>query len=111
MRCTLLKRCRSLFRLCPFLVVACLLALSADSVLAAEGRIAFTSNRDGGTEAIYIMDADGGNPFKITEGTNQPAWLPNGGESIGFHLPNDDRVGHQRQRYKLCVNITKGINQ
>ena len=103
MRCTLLKRCRSLFRLCPFLVVVCLLALLADSVLAAEGRIAFTSNR-GGAEAIYIMDADGGNPLKITEGTN-PSWLPDG-QSIGFLYEHDLWVIDLNST--ALQNLTKG---
>ena len=51
------------------------------SIYGVEGKIAFTSNRDG-EEAIYIMDADGGNPFELTEGSN-PSWLPDG-QSISF---------------------------
>ena len=38
-------------------------------VYGTEGKIVFTSNPDG-EEAIYIMDGDGGNPFKLTEGSN-----------------------------------------
>ncbi len=68
-----------------------------------EGKIAFTSNRDG-ERAIYIMDGDGTNPFKLTEG-GMPAWLPNG-DKIGFVHHGDiwviDREGRNRE------NITKG---
>ena len=68
-----------------------------------EGKIAFTSNRDG-ERAIYIMDGDGTNPFKLTEG-GMPAWLPNG-DKIGFVHHGDiwviDREGTNRK------NITKG---
>ncbi|MDE0300993.1 MAG: hypothetical protein OXN17_20355 [Candidatus Poribacteria bacterium] len=68
-----------------------------------EGKIAFTSNRDG-ERAIYLMDGDGQNPIKLTEG-NMPAWLPDG-ETIGFLYGGDiwmiDREGTDRR------NITKG---
>ena len=42
--------------------------------------IVFTSDR-GGTTQIYIMDAEGGNLRRISEGANHhdaPAWSPNG---------------------------------
>ena len=89
--------------LCLFSLVVCLVVVSLDSVFADEGKIAFTSNRDGDW-AIYLMDGDGGNPFKLTEG-GTPAWLPNG-EKIGFVHDGDiwviDREGTNRK------NITKG---
>ena len=50
-------------------------------VYGAEGKIVFTSNRDG-EEAIYIMDGDGGSRYELTEGSN-PTWLPDG-RTIGF---------------------------
>ena len=102
----LLNRQRSLLRSYLFLVVVCLLALSADSALAVDGRIAFTSYRDDGERKIYVMDSDGGRRYELTEG-HQPAWLPNG-EKIGFHYRNDvwviDINGTNR------VNLTKGKN-
>lgn len=72
---------------------------------AADGRIAFSSQRDGDEEwSIYIMDPDGGNPSKLTEGS-KPAWLPDG-ERIGFVHHDDiwiiDREGTNRE------NVTKG---
>ena len=103
MRCKSLKRHRPYVRFCLFLIVVCLLATLADLALAVEGKIAFTSNRDG-EEAIYIMDADGGNPFELTEGSN-PSWLPDG-QSISFLYDSNlwvtDLNGSTRQ------NLTKG---
>ena len=96
-------------KICPsvksrqILVVMCLFAASVSSAMAVDGEIAFTSNRDG-EWAIYIMDGDGGNPYKLTDG-GTPAWLPNG-EKIGFVHGGDiwviDREGTNRK------NITKG---
>ena len=105
MRCKLLMRQHLLTKLYLFLIVVFLLPISAESVFADEGRIAFVSNRgEDGDWAIYIMDGDGGNPFKLTEG-GTPAWLPNG-EKIGFVHDGDiwviDREGTNRK------NITKG---
>ena len=103
MKCTLLKRQRFLAKLCLFLIVVCVLAPSVDFAFAAEGKIAFTSYRDGET-AIYIMDGDGGNPFRLTEGTN-PSWLPDG-QSVSFLYKDSlwvtDLNGATRQ------NLTKG---
>jgi len=65
MRCKPPKRAQSIVKSCQVLMVIILIALSADFVLAVEGRIAFTSKRDG-EGAIYIMDGDGGNPFRLT---------------------------------------------
>ena len=98
-----LERDQSILKSCQILIVVFLLAQSADLVLAVEGKIAFTSIRDG-EGAIYIMDGDGGNPFRLTEGTN-PSWLPDG-RSIGFLYKDSlwvtDLNGATRQ------NLTKG---
>ena len=105
MRCKLLTRQRPSAKLCVFLIALCMLAVSADFVLAVEGKIAFTSRQDG-VSTIYIMDADGGNRYKLTEG-GEPAWLPNA-EQIGYVYREDiwviDSNGTNR------VNITKGRN-
>ncbi len=87
-----------------FSLLSLFLLISVEyQVYGTEGKIAFTSNRDG-EWAIYIMDGDGGNPFKLTDG-GTPAWLPNG-EKIGFVHDGDfwviDREGTDRK------NITKG---
>ena len=81
MKCRLQKGRRSCEYLSLLLMVSSLLVVSADFVLAAEGKIAFTSYRDG-EGGIYIMDGDGGNPYKLTEGS-LPAWHPDG-QTIGF---------------------------
>ena len=105
MRCTALKRKRTFVISFLFPIAVCLLAASPDVAIAVEGRIAFTSQRDGDEErAVYIMDPDGGNPSKLTEGS-MPAWLPDG-KRIGFAHHGDiwiiDSDGTNR------VNVTKG---
>src|SRR5215213_9052076 len=45
------------------------------------GKIAFSSSRDGGNVAIYMMNADGSNPTRLTtrDASNQyPDWSPDG---------------------------------
>jgi dipeptidyl aminopeptidase/acylaminoacyl peptidase len=47
---------------------------------AVTGKIAFTSDRDG-TEQIYVMNADGSSPTRLTNGpanNRRPAWSPDG---------------------------------
>ena len=103
MKCISLKIQRSNVELRLLLIVLYLIAVSTDIVLAVEGKIAFTSNRDGDW-AIYVMEGDGENPSKLTEGS-MPTWLPNG-EMIGFGHRGDfwviDPKGNNRK------NVTKG---
>ncbi|MDE0300991.1 MAG: hypothetical protein OXN17_20345 [Candidatus Poribacteria bacterium] len=106
MRFALLNGQLSFLKLCLFHLVVSVLAVSTDSVLAVDGRIAFTSYRDNGKSKIYIMDSDGGRRFELAEGY-QPAWLPDG-EKIGFHYRNDVWVINANGTNR--VNITKGIN-
>ncbi len=50
--------------------------------LRANGKIAFTSDRDGNRE-IYVMDPDGGKQTRITENglfNDHPTWSPDGGK-------------------------------
>ena len=55
-------------------------------------RIAFKSNRDGNFD-VYVMDADGRNPQRITDHPahdHDPAWLPDG-QSLVFSSERDSR--------------------
>ena len=103
MRYKLLKKQLSLVRFGLFLVLVCLLAASADFALAVEGKIVFTSKRDG-EKAIYVMDGDGGGQSKVAEGS-YPAWHPDG-QTISFLYEGDlwvtDLNGSNRQ------NLTNG---
>ncbi len=68
-----------------FLLFVSLLAFAAGSTFAASpsranGRIAFTSDRDGNRE-IYVMDADGTNQVRITNNSvvdDHPVWSADG---------------------------------
>ena len=103
MRYKLLKKQLSLARFGLFLVLVCLLAASADFALAVEGKIVFTSKRDG-EKAIYVMDGDGGSQSKVAGGS-YPAWHPDG-QTISFLYEGDlwvtDLNGSNRQ------NLTDG---
>ena len=68
-------------------------------------RIAFISVRNGGINQIYVMDADGKNPIRLTDGPRQkrePDWSPDG-QKIAFavhhgisHIEVMDADGHNR---------------
>ena len=61
----------------------------------AQARIAFVSDRDGNRE-IYVMDADGGNPRRLTNNPVDdwdPSWSPDG-KRIAF-VSNREADGNQ----------------
>ena len=61
-------------------------------VVSTQGRIAFTSLRDGGSE-IYVMNPDGSAPFRLTSNTDNdfgPVWSPDG-RRIAFGSTRDGR--------------------
>ncbi len=71
----------------------------------AQGRIAFSSDRDGNDE-IYVMDADGGNEQRLTENRHHdwyPSWSPDG-ERIAFMSERDGN-------YEIYVMDADGGNQ
>ncbi len=68
-------------------------------------KIAFTSNRDGNYE-VYVMDADGTNPTRLTNNTTYdrvPAWSPDGSQ-IAFDSRRDGN-------YEVYVMDADGTNQ
>ena len=103
MRYKLLEKQMRLVKFGLFLIVVCLLAASADFALAVEGKIVFTSMRNG-EKAIYVMDGDGGIQSKVVGGS-YPAWHPDG-QTISFLYEGDlwvtDLNGSNRQ------NLTNG---
>ena len=79
----------------------------------AQARIAFVSDRDGNWE-IYVMDADGGNPGRLTNHRgvdSSPSWSPDG-KRIAFV---SDRDGHLnirgRSNYEIYVMDADGGSQ
>src|SRR5688500_14548945 len=69
-------------RLAVVILVSVCAALPADALAApgANGRLAFTSNRDGNDE-IYTAEPDGGDPRRLTNNVAadaDPVWSPDG---------------------------------
>ena len=64
-----------------FILIACLatLGLTVAGWGQADGKIAFISDREGSGD-VWIMNADGSDPIKLTEGLSciNPAWSPDG---------------------------------
>ena len=68
----------------------------------AQAQIVFMSKRDGNAE-IYVMDADGGNPRRLTNQRGwdfSPSWAPDG-KRIAFM---SDRDGHVHARHGWSTN-------
>ena len=83
------------------------------TVVEAQARIAFVSDRDGNAE-IYVMDADGDNPRRLTNNRgadNSPSWAPDG-KRIAFsarregHFENDFGI-----TYEIYVMDVDGGNE
>ena len=83
----------SVVRVCWAVLIGVLLELILGTcfpLLAQKGRIAFISNREGPFD-VYIMDADGANPIRVTdhpEGSGSPAGSLDGSR-IAFETPRD----------------------
>ncbi len=114
MRYKLLREQLSFVRFGLFLVLVCLLAAAADFVHAVEGKIVFTSKRDG-EKAVYVMDGDGGSQSKVADGA-YPAWHPDG-QTISFLYEGDlwltdlngstqENITNGRVRLGSCVPVS-----
>ena len=92
-------------------VLAFAMIVLADEVYAAPpdvAKIAFESKRDGNSE-IYIMDADGGNPVRLTKEKKEdtePAWSPDG-EWIAFM---SNRAAHFEDIF-IMTNTGKDVRR
>ncbi len=72
----------------------------------ANGQIVFVSNRDDTEEDIYVMEADGANPIRLTMGEGQelnPSWSPDGTQIVYFAT--------QGNAYQIFVMDADGGNQ
>ena len=77
----------------------------------AQGQIAFSSDRDGDQE-IYVMDADGGNPRRLTnnrDGDWAPSWSPDG-KHIVFLSGRDGHVDRHAPIPEIYVMDADGGN-
>ena len=87
------------------LILAIVVALSLTPLIVAidtQAQIAFESNRDGDFE-IYVMDADGGNPRRLTNNPAKdyaPSWSPDG-THIAFESYRDNDKGHNIEIYVM----------
>jgi Tol biopolymer transport system component len=74
----------------------------------ANGKIAFVSNRDGGFQ-VFVMDADGGNPTRLTDQLSNfmPTWSPDGSK-IAFQ---SNRAQPSPSVYQIYVIDADGSNQ
>ena len=82
-------------------------------VVDAQAQIAFMSNRDGNPE-IYVMDADGGNPQRLTNNPKNdlsPSWSPDG-RRIAFMSNRDGHIHviHGWSTYEIYVMDANGGN-
>jgi TolB protein len=69
-------------------------------------RIAFQSKRDGDLFQVYVMDADGNNKRRLSDGAGfagMPTWSPDG-QSIAYVSGQQQTTGSQRELYTVPVD-------
>ncbi len=92
------------WRFCIFILIVLVWIISPVASVE-NGKIAFTSDRDGNYE-IYVLNADGSEQTRITNNTasdSDPAWSPHG-TKIAF---TSDRDGN----YEIYVMNADGSGQ
>src|SRR5438132_11207571 len=80
--------------------------MTLPAVAARSGRIAFTSDRDG-TEQIYLMNADGSNPTRLTRGpasNTNAAWSPDG-KTIAFVSRSEEHTSELQSHSDLVCRL------
>ena len=98
----------------PILTIVVALSLTPLMiVIDAQAQITFASNRDGNLE-IYVMDADGGIPRRLTNNSDSdwdPSWSPDG-KRIVFVSARDGHVdGHGASIPDIYAMDADGSNQ
>ncbi len=100
------------FRVPASFAALALLFLTLPLVCAAQGKIAFTSFRDGNQE-IYVMNADGSNQINLTNNLgfdSNPSFSPNGSK-IAFRAclksrssiqSSDHQANHRRINHRFA---------
>lgn len=77
-------------------------------------KIAFVSNRNGGYIQIWVIDADGANPIRLTGGVwdQNPVWSPNG-KKIAYQAYRKKalNVDFEERNYEIYVMNADGSNK
>ena len=75
-------------------------------------KIAFVSNRNGGNIQIWVIDADGRNPIRLTDGTwdNHPDWSPDGSQ-IAYQASRKKALNIEKWNYEIYVMHADGSNK
>jgi len=92
---------------CVALLVSVVILINPQAQVLRQAQIAFSSDRDGNDE-IYVMDADGKNPRRLTNNSGRdicPAWSPDG-QRIALASYSPDREAN----YGIYVMDADGKN-
>jgi TolB protein len=88
-------------------------ARDLDPVLSPDGsKIAFVSDRDGGSAGIYVMKSDGTSAFRLTsQGDIEPAWSPDGSKIVFASYRVDYNAGKTELTTDLWQMNADGTGQ
>ena len=75
-------------------------------------KIAFVSNRNGGHIQIWVIDADGRNPIRLTDGVwdDHPDWSPDG-HKIAYQASRKKALNIEKWNYEIYVMGADGSNK